>query len=142
MRSKGEGVPLHLRPAFCLSALPALAKEAGGGGKTVAAKVFALWAHVQAGWQPPDLRSCRTSGGAPRLMSVVVATSEVEQVCLRICFICFHSLFPETFATVKISFGVCSCVIPSLRVAQTMSGFHRVAQPLALCKVAMLRAQD
>lgn len=60
---------------------------------------------------------------------------------MRIRFICVHDSFPETFAAVKISFAVCFCIIPSLHVAQTMSGFRRVAQPLALCEVERLHAQ-
>lgn len=64
----------------------------------------------------------------------VLAQSRVEQDWLSIRFICFHKLFPATFATVKISSGVHLCVIPSLRVAQPVCGSHRAAQPLALCK--------
>lgn len=62
----------------------------------------------------------------------------MEQDCWRIRFIRFHQSFPETFAAVKISF----CIIPSLRVALTASGFHRVAHPLALCKVETLHVQN
>lgn len=75
MRRKGERVSLHLRAASRLSALPALSKEAGGGGKTVTGKVVAIWARVQAGWQPPGLRSCRASGGAPHLTPIVLDAS-------------------------------------------------------------------
>lgn len=44
----------------------------------------------------------------------VLVQSGVEQDWLSICFVCFHELFPATFATVKISSGVHLCVIPSL----------------------------
>lgn len=57
-------MPLHRRAASRLSVLPALSKEAGGGGKA-AAEVFAIWAHIQAGWQPPDLRSPPYVWGSP-----------------------------------------------------------------------------
>lgn len=75
MRSKGEGVSLDLRSASCLSVLPALSKGAGGGGKTVTVKFFAVRAHIQAGWQPLDLRSCCKSQGTPNLMLVVLVRS-------------------------------------------------------------------
>lgn len=76
VRSKGKDVSAS-QTSLLLSSLPALSKEAGGGGKTVTERVFAIWARVQPGWhsQISGVRSCRTSGGGPHVMFIVLVRS-------------------------------------------------------------------